>query len=324
MVVKPSLPKQFMPIKFCATLLLFLVSLGLAAQAGKLSKANRQALAVAEDRMAGLVATMYTDSSEEARFTACRDLIKQLVAALDRPNSFNYEFTKLKGLSVQYPEDRSFRIFTWELHIDRDNYRHYGAIQRNSKKLDLTPLVDRGDQLLQNPETARLSSDNWLGYAVYRMKEGGTYRGRPYYFLFGYDTYEAFRRRKILDVLSFNENGQPVFGLPIFISYNDAGLLIPDRTRIVLQYGAGGVITLRYDEELDSIIYENLIMVEGPHEEGPIQMPDGSYHALQREADGRWREQDRIFTHIYEEAPREAAKPDDGGRDLIGRPRGGG
>ncbi len=302
---------------------LLLVSFFLPAQSGNLSAKQEAAMEAVEERMAVLINTVYTDSSETARFTACRDLIKELVVALDRPNSFAYTFTKLPGMSIQYPEDRSFRIFTWELNVNRDEYRHYGAIQLNDKSLKLLPLLDRGADWQENPENAVVGADNWLGYAVYHIVKGGTFQGKPYYFLFGYDSYEAFRRRKILDVLRFDEAGKPVFGLPVFETYTESGLLLADRVRMIFTYSAEATIVLRNDTDLGGIVFENLIMVSGDHGEGPVHMPDGSYHFLQEGTDGVWREKEQVFTHKYEEAPREVPKPDEG-RDLLGRSRGGG
>ena len=300
---------------------LFLFSCCLGAQAGRLGKKHEREMALAEQQMAELITVLYTDSSETARFTACRDLIKTLVAALDRPNSFSYDFAPLPGLSIQYPQDRSFRLFTWELAVGPDEFRHYGALQRNEKKLALTPLVDRSDKWTDNPENRIVGADDWLGYLVYDLEAAGVHRGVPYYFLFGYDTYGSDQRRKILDVLSIDPaTGALTFGLPVFDTYSDADLLLADRARIILQYGAGATTALRYDRELGGVVYENLVMVAAGEDGAPVSMPDGSYHFLHMTDDGRWREQEKIFDHIYEEAPRESGKPG-GGLDLMGRPR---
>ena len=286
--------------------------------AGEVSAEDRQALQMAEGRMAALVATVYTDSSAERRFQACRDLIRELVTALDRPHSFSYSFDALPGLSIQYAPDRSFRLFSWELMVDRDGYRHYGAIQQNSERLELEPLVDRGDTWLENPENAIVGADNWLGYVGYDIVQGGMYEDRPYYFILGYDSYEAFRRRKVLDVLRFDAAGKAVFGLPLFETYTESGLLLADRARLIMSYGAEATVALRYDPELGGVVYENLVMVPGSYGEGPVSMPDGSYNKLVLGPDGTWREETQVFTHKYEEAPREVPLPSEG-RDLLGR-----
>ncbi|WP_116107815.1 hypothetical protein [Lewinella sp. IMCC34191] len=291
-----------------------------------LSDADHVEMQEGKERMATLVKRVYTDSAQGQRFEATRDLIKQLVQTLDRPHSFDYAFGDVPGLSIQYAPDSTFRIFTWELNVDREQYRHYGAIQRNAKDLQLIPLVDRGDDWLENPENALVGADNWLGYAVYDILPGDTYEGRPYYFVLGYDSYSTYRRRKVLDVLYFDEEGRPKFGLPVFTTYTDSGLLLADRARIILEYAAEATVALREDDELGGLIYENLIMMPGSNGEGPVQVPDGSYHLLEIDQTGHWRENEQVFDHKYEEAPREVPRPSEG-RDIFGRgnkPGGGG
>ncbi|WP_104420261.1 hypothetical protein [Neolewinella xylanilytica] len=289
-----------------------------AVSAQSLTESDRAAMVEGESRMADLLQVVYADSSQQARFQATRDLIKELVQTLDRPHSFTYSFAALPGLSIQYAPDSTFRVFTWELNIDRDQYRHFGAIQRRADTLALTPLVDRGDSWLENPENAVVGADNWLGYAVYDVVPGGTYEGKPYYFVLGYDSYGAFRRRKILDVVRFDADGAPRFGLPVFTTYTDSGLLLADRARIILEYAAEATVALREDSELGGILYENLIMMPGSNGEGPVQVPDGSYHLLEMDDRGQWLEKEQVFTHKYEEAPREVPKPSEG-RDIFGR-----
>ncbi|MEM9929094.1 MAG: hypothetical protein AAF840_04710, partial [Bacteroidota bacterium] len=169
-------------------ILLFLLivgtSVGLFGQAGPLTKADREALQNADTELLTLSYTMHTDSSDEARFTACEALIKSLVQALKTPNSFNYDFAELQGVKVITSPDNSFRFFTWELHVNRDDYRHYGAIQFNESQLKLVPLIDRGNKLRQNPETAITSNTDWLGYVAYKMIPGGEFDGKKYYFVF--------------------------------------------------------------------------------------------------------------------------------------------
>jgi hypothetical protein len=292
------------------------------AQSTALNPVDRDSMQLAEQDLLALSYVMHTDSSDERRFTACKELIRGLVASLNRPHSFEYTFPNLEGVSIQYAPDSSFRIFTWELHVNRDEYRHYGALQRNTEKLTLTPLIDRGFNLRENPENAILSADNWLGYVIYRMVPGGTFNGQPYYLLFGFDRFGTWRRQKILDVLTFDAAGKPQFGLPVFETYTERGQPLPDRSRIILEYGAEGQVAMQYELATNRIVYENLILMPGSNEEGPVNMPDGSYHALEYQ-DGRWVEIDKVFNHVYDKAPRDPQRKQDD-RDIVGRPKGGG
>ena len=297
---------------------LFVLPLTVFAQPNQLAPAASQELRAQEDTLRGLSYIMHTDSSADNRFAACKQLIKGLVEALKTPNSYQFGFDSLPGVVVKESPDRTFRIFSWELHVDADNYRHYGAIQRNSPTLQLTPLLDRGDRINQNPEYAVLSAEDWLGYVVYDLVPAGRYEGRPMYFVFGFDRYGKFQRQKVLDVLYFAADGKPVFGAPVFETYNEENLLVPDRKRIILQYGAEASAVLRHERSSNRVVYEHLIMMPGDGETGPVQMPDGSYRALELSDSGIWRQIDKVFDHKYEEAPREAGKAP-AGRDFFGR-----
>ena len=117
--------------------------------------------------------------------------------------------------------DSTFRIITWQLYVDKDTYHQYGAIQMNNSDLKLFRLLDRPS----NPSTIEntsLNSEQWLGAVYYNLYEFETLQG-PQYLLFGFDGNSFFTKRKILDVLKF-ENGKPVFGSPVFVKNIEGSL----------------------------------------------------------------------------------------------------
>jgi len=306
---------------FFTTYLTLLCSTLIFSQAGELKAADRIALQAAEADLLALSYTMNMDSVDDARFRACNLLIKGLVKALKTPNSFRYDFPELRGVNILNAPDNSFRFFTWELHVSEDHYRHYGAIQYNTSELKLVPLIDRGDKLKQNPETTTGTNEDWIGYVAYNIIPAGVFNDTPYYFLFGHDHYGEFSSQKILDVFYFDDQGRPRFGLPVFAIYTPEGHLLEDHTRILLQYSAEARVALRHEPETGRIIYENLVLAKGP-DDGPISLPDGSYHAIELGKDGRWHEVSKIFSHTYEKAPVERVKVA-GDVDILGRPGGG-
>lgn len=306
-------------MKFIFSLLLCcLLPLTAFAQAGKVKGKNLKTLESDELRLAALALTMHTDSTERNRFNACKSLITTLVETLKTPNSFNYAFDKVEGIAIRTAPDNSFRTITWEYHVNRDEYRHYGAIQWNSKKLKLKPLLDRSSEWRGNPENRITSSDDWLGYVVYNILPGGELNGKPYYFLFGFDRKSGFTRRKVLDVLTFDAYDNIQFGLPVFSTYTPEGLLLEERARIILDYSAEASVVLQHDPATGRIIFENLVIMPGPDEASPAQMPDGSYHALEYQEDGLWHEVEKVFSHKYETAPTGATRSDKE-KDIMGR-----
>lgn len=294
----------------------------LRAQAGPLSSAGQEQLRAAEDTLGLLAFTMLRDSLEDNRYLACRAFIPRLVESLKTENSFRYPFERLSYLSIQYPPDSSFRIFTWQLFLNRNEYRYYGAIQYNHSELRLDPLIDRSEGMRPRElERRQLTPDNWYGMVVYDIIPV-EHKSGNYYLLFGLDAFEAYRRRKIVDVLHFEPTtGAARFGKPVFVeSPSYEGGPSQTRARLVQEYSAASYATLKYDPELELIMQENLVPIAGPQGVGPVNVPDGSYVGYELRKDGRWHSISKVYNHVYEEAPR---TPRPAGteekKDLLGR-----
>ena len=260
---------------------------------------------------------MVTDSIEKNRFAAVHKMIPTLVKSLQVKQSFDYPFTKLRSISIQYAPDSTFRIFTWQLFIDSDNYRYFGAIQMNREKLELFPLIDRSFDIDSPVRASALKNDQWYGALYYKIMPVN-YEKKTAYLLFGYDQYSLYRRRKILDVLYFDDYNQPLFGAPILPVANNNTL-----SRLVLEYSAEAKVGLNYDERLDLIVFDHLIQMEGRFGEGKINVPDGSYQAFKLE-DGQLSFIDKVFNQVSTEPVRDSTIMINPNRniDILGRKKG--
>ena len=217
---------------------------------------------------------------------------------LVKKEAFKYPFDSLNTVSILYPADSTFRVFTWQLYEDINTYTYFGIIQTNSDSPVVHVLKDQSNEI-EELETDILETDSWYGALYYNIKEFEGKEGK-HYLLFGFDGYEFFNKRKLIDVLTF-EDGQPIFGAPVFEPSEPNR---PDLTksRLVLTYGAETTIRLNYDESLNIIIMDNL-MPGGGSLKGQIAMlPDGSYKGYKLDGN-RWAYVDKIFDHTYEKAP---------------------
>ena len=263
-----------------------------------------------EDTLALLAYAVINDSLPEHRFGACREMIPKLVTALKVENSFDYPFERLKSVSIQYPQDSSFRIFSWQLYVDKDDYRYYGAIQMNTPGLQLFPLIDRSFKI-EDEEHQVLSPEEWYGSVYYNLLETNGPQGK-YYLLFSFDGYSFFRKRKVIDVLTF-QDGKPVFGAPVFVHEGNQR-----KYRIIREYSAEVSTRCNYDELLELIIFDHLIERDGPYGEGPVNYPDGSYEAYKLDQ-GLWWHIDKVFDQVSDEAPRPAPILDNRTKDIFGK-----
>ncbi|MBX2876844.1 MAG: hypothetical protein KTR30_32300 [Saprospiraceae bacterium] len=288
-------------ISALALLLLLFISSKLTAQKqALLSEADQVQLAAYEDTLALLSYAIVNDSLPEHRFGACREFILKLKTALKTDNSFQYKFDRIKSASIMYPQDSSFRLITWQLYVDKDEYRYYGAIQMASQELQLFPLIDRSFDLETkgNLEQMTFESGKWYGALYYNMKEFKGPDGNPHYLVFGYDGYEFFNKRKVLDVLHF-KNGKPVFGAPVF-AFEPSNRPAYTKNRIMMQYSAEVGAKLNYDAAYEQVMLDHLISMPSPH--GDIaNYPDGSYEGFELKRDGKWHHISKVFHQVQKD-----------------------
>ncbi len=290
---------------------------------------NAQAEAVPTDpRMARLLA--YEDSlmvlgdslvgarRYEDREAACVAFIPTLVKALKTPGSFDYPFDRVRSLSVVRSDDERFRVFTFQMMLWDRTYRYFGAIQFADEDLKLRPLIDGSLFMTDSMAlTRQLDPDNWYGALYYGMTMR-KYKGERYYFLLGFDGQDMFSSRKLVDVLHFDKEGRVHFGAPMLEvpepTLTDAefemGLKPKERSgpaafthRFFLEYKTEASASLRYDPELELIVFDHLIP-ENPLSAGirSTYVPDGTYEGFRWEK-GEWRYVEKVFTQTQAAPP---------------------
>lgn len=234
------------------------------------------------------------------RFAADSIFIRQLVQCLKTTYSFYYPFDSIKTVSILYPSDSSFRIFTWQVKRDEAYFRHHGAIQMNTKdgKLKLFPLLDVSDFVAEPVDSVR-SNKNWIGAIYYSMVEK-EFEGKKYYTLLGYDDNDFTSTRKWIEVLSFNPNGEPVFGGNYFEYPADGLKPDPPVSRMLIEFKKDAGVRITYDPELDLIMMDHLISLENTPEKKYTLVPDGDYEAFEWKK-GRWHYVEKVFNQKLED-----------------------
>jgi hypothetical protein len=212
---------------------------------------------------------------------------RTLVQTLKLPHSFRYPFDSLGTISVVYAPDSAFRIFSWQLMKDFSFYRQKGAIQYKTANgsLRLTPLFDISPFTEQPCDSVRDASQ-WIGAVYYKILLN-TFQGRNYYTLLGYDENDARSTRKWMEVLTFNEQGQPQFGGDYF-HYRPDDMKPPVPTqRFYLEYKKGANARMNFDEELQLITFAHLISENGVPAAHYTLVPEGSYEGF-KWVQGKW------------------------------------
>lgn len=273
--------------------MLLLASLASTAQSGFITPGDKRKLQHKEDTLKEYAMYMITDSLPADRMISDSIFTRTLVRALQIKNSFYYPFDSVKGISKLYAPDSSFRIFTWNLQFDDYYSRQKGAIQMRTKdgSLKLLPLRDVSE-FTENATDSVRTRNNWIG-AVYYNIIRTQHNNRAYYTLFGIDYNSVMSTKKWVEVMYFDEKGEPVFGGPFFSFEKDS---IPKSTayRFSMEYKKDARVLLNYIKDLDLILADHLISETDEPDNKWTYVPDGDNEAFKWE-NGKWVHIDKAF-----------------------------
>jgi hypothetical protein len=281
-------------MKFSATaLVMFVFSQAVTSQT--ISAADKKFLKIKEDSLRGYARHVITDSFTHSRMIADSFFTRILVRALKTKNSFYYPFASIEGVSKLYAPDSSFRIFTWNVQLEAEQLYSLqkGAIQMATKdgSLKLIPLKDISD-FAGNPDDSMRSNYNWVGAVYYNIIKT-QFNGKNFYTLFGIDNNSFMSSKKWVEVLTFNQKNEPVFGGPYFTYQNDSMRQRP-KYRLSLEYKKDARVLMNYIPDLDVILMDHLISETDEPDNKWSFVPDGDNEAFKWE-NGKWVHVDKAF-----------------------------
>ena len=250
------------------------------------SSAAETAFQQREDSIKGYAYNIVNAETPEGRLRADSNFIRSLVRVLKLPWSFYYPFDSLQTISRLYAPDSSFRIFTWEYKKDNLMYLQEGVIQMNRPdgSLKLFPLFD-ASMFTANPLDSVRNRQNWIGAIYYRIIEKA-WQGKKYYTLLGFDDYSESSNKKWMEVLTFNDQGEPRFGGPFF-SFQEDSVRKPTQYRFNIEYKKEAGTRFNYDPSLDLVVFDELISENNQPQKKDTYVPDGEFEAFQWK-NGKW------------------------------------
>jgi len=133
------------------------------------------------------------------------------------------------------------------------------------------------------------------------------WQNKKIYTLIGYDENSIRSTKKRLEVLRFDQQGNPVFGGPFFSFAEDT---IPGKTqsRFWIEYKKNGNARMVYDDDLNMIIYDHLISESNEPAKKFTYHPDGDYEGF-KWVNGKWVHVDKVFDQKLEDGQAPVAKP---------------
>ena len=227
-----------------------------------------------------LLSEISVSNADENNLAVADSFANLLAEALKIPGSFEYPFDQLKTIGKVTSSDKKIRMITWNLPLKDGTHIYYGFLlsKGSGKELQVYRLTDNSDNYL-DAATETGSPDNWYGCLVYEIVEMKS-AGETLYTLLGYDPNNLFTSKKLIDVLWFNQAGDPVFGKPVFRTTNGI------QSRVLFEYSAKIQMSLKWNERMKMIVFDHL-SPSRPSFTGNYEYygPDFSYDGFRFEKD---------------------------------------
>lgn len=278
-------------------LLVFLASVAMQAQS--ISSVDKKRLKVKEDSLQQIAWFMILDTVAAGRLLAYKDFVPTLLGALKVKNSFYHPFDSVLGISKLYAPDSSFRIFTWYMEVDDYQGFQRGFIQMKTKDGTLKGffLFDNSEYA-ENPNDMVCRDSTWIGAVYYNIIKT-QYQNKNYYTLFGIDRHSVRSTKKWIEVLTFDQKNEPVFGGQYF-SFEEDSIKRPTLHRFSIEYKKAARTFVNYEPDLEIILIDHLISDTNEPDSPWSFVPDGDYEGFKWQK-GKWVHIDKVFNYKLED-----------------------
>ena len=270
----PLIIPYFYKMNYLLYIFLFLFSFGSYAQE---KKAETGQLNLYQDSLSFLCRKIYNSKTDTDKHKYNQEFLSTFERALNSANSFEFAFDSLKkDIAILKSPDEKFRVINWNIPKSDGTQEYYGFIQEkytqirakgffrkeHIETMQLYPLIDKSDEI-KKPENTISDNKKWYGMGYYKIIQKKT-KSKTYYTLLAWDGNDKYTSKKIIDVLTFDNNGTPRFGADIFVMQKKYP------KRIIFEYSSTCSMSLKYSEKKDSIVFDHLAPTE-PRLEGQFQ-----------------------------------------------------
>lgn len=114
------------------------------------------------------------------------------------------------------------------------------------------PLIDDTHNI--KDENQITGNKNWYGARYYEIIPVTASGRSPYYILLGWKGNNAKTSKKVIEILSFDKAGEPVFGKAIFDGLKGT----TPKNRVVFEYNKLNSMTLAVDKSVGMIVFDHL------------------------------------------------------------------
>ena len=212
---------------------------------------------------------------------------------VSQQGSIDTSLSFMKYVSFLELEPDELSLVTWQTCLSDGHCDYEGFLFiKDSEPIRLNRTEPLGKDVLYTTS----DTEDWYGCWYYAFKK----LSDSQYLLFGYDGSSIYDNQMLVDVLTLSPEGIS-FGDDIFEDKETPGTFT---NRLLLSYSSDASVSLNYSEGLGMIIHDHLTPRMGLQAgQGATNLPDGTYEGY-RETEGKWMYIQKVFDHVYDEAPR--------------------
>jgi hypothetical protein len=239
--------------------------------------AKIKALDSYNDSLKKIIHNLYSSTTDSDKHLFNAQLLTTFEHVLKMEDSFTYPFDSIIGIGILNSPDQMLRIFNWNIPLANGTHEYYGFVyvkqihvrkaglfkKISTETYKIFPLNDVSASV-KNADGYISDNNKWYGMLYYTIIPKKVKNKKVYYTLLGWDGNDKFSRKKMIDVLIFNNKGLPQFGAAIFNTSKGV------KKRVVFEYDANCTMSLKYNKVKDSIIFDHLSPPQ-PQLEGQYQ-----------------------------------------------------
>ncbi|MDY0098279.1 MAG: hypothetical protein RBR81_03695 [Bacteroidales bacterium] len=236
-----------------------------------------------QTKLAGLYDRLISSRNDEEKL-GINDSIRSLIGSYAASDTaIIHRFDKLRYLGQIVSPDKKVKIINWNLILEDQKSRYYCYIIHKPSRNKAGRICALEAEYREEPaDCGRFYHDSdWYGslyYDIMPVKKSGIEN----WIILGIDYGNQFITRKVIDVISFDEEGRLSLGRKWFVSDDDI------KYREVFEYSSEAVMSLRFTGAR-SIVFDHLVPLSpGLKDSMQHYAPDYSYDAYYFK-DGMWR-----------------------------------
>ncbi len=246
----------------------------------------------AEDSLSALAWQIVVPPDDKGRLENNRQFTAYFKEVLQLPGAFDHPFDSLQTVSFLYSPGRDFRIISWYVPLQGQQFEYFGLLQfsKSSENGDSLIVFSDASRHINGREQGELDAGSWYGAFYYQISCHPLATG-DICALLGWKGDNPFTRKRVIEPLTIQQ-GRPVFGKAVFDQEFETA------HRVVFEYSARVSMSLDIEQELvyrgeplnEVIVFDRLVpAVAGMEGQYRFYVPEANvFDGMVFEA-GRWR-----------------------------------